>query len=86
MPTRSIEGQMTALASQMEQGCDITICALAEAIPYASGQIQVTLLRVGKRVVHFSFGIKFFVYTVLYCNFISTHSWTHSLSILLYTL
>ncbi|RXG70024.1 Focadhesin [Armadillidium vulgare] len=38
---------MVTLASQLGQGCDVTICSIAEALPFTSGQLQVNLLRVG---------------------------------------
>ncbi|XP_068209596.1 focadhesin [Palaemon carinicauda] len=45
--TRTLERYINSIASRVGRGCDITICALAEALPSTSGQLQVNLLKLG---------------------------------------
>ncbi|XP_071541136.1 focadhesin-like isoform X1 [Panulirus ornatus] len=45
--TRTLERYVKLLASRLGRGCDVTLCALAEAVPQTSGQLQVSLLKLG---------------------------------------
>ncbi|KAK7082986.1 hypothetical protein SK128_010214 [Halocaridina rubra] len=45
--TRTLERYINTVASRLGHGCDVTICALAEALPLTSGQLQVNLLKLG---------------------------------------
>ena len=46
--TSTLLGQVTTLAASLGRGCDVTLCALAHALPAVAGALQVTLLRLGE--------------------------------------
>lgn len=63
-----MERYVKVLASRLGRGCDVTLCALAEALPQTSGQLQVNLLKLGKnndsKILSISLSIIIYYYTV----------------------
>ncbi|XP_042226964.1 focadhesin-like [Homarus americanus] len=54
--TRTLERYINVLASRLGRGCDVTVCALAEALPQTSGQLQVNLLKLGATLLSYKDG------------------------------
>uniref|UniRef100_A0A0P4VWJ2 Uncharacterized protein n=1 Tax=Scylla olivacea TaxID=85551 RepID=A0A0P4VWJ2_SCYOL len=45
--SRTLERDVRLLGSRLGRGCDVTVCALAEVLPYTSGRLQISLLQLG---------------------------------------